>query len=164
MSILKSIFRKYMDQKIEKDLGAHDDFIQAKVSKIKGNPIFSNTKSNFYMKFVELNGYKSLACTISGFLEINTISHVYIELFAESDKSLLLKSESEIVEGMYSEITEVGITKFDIDIDNEVIEFVRNNRINKVSLRSKNGQVLKYDTAIDFDIINQKAFLEILNL
>lgn len=139
-----------------------DKMLKEKLDEIKIAPIFNNSFSNGYLNTHKLAGYKYLTITLTGFLEINTT--VGCELtFHGGNESLELRSESDIIEGSYSDISKIGITQFDLDFPTELAGFIRKNGLDKITLKTKNGQFFKRKVAFEYDQVNESAFLKALS-
>ncbi len=121
-------------------------------SKLK--PVLWNDNSKMYCQPVVLNGYQSLSIVLTGLLNINTIEGCKLTLVSKTDE-LSRMSDSEIIKGEYSEVAKIGLTSFDIDLDQELIDFIHNNEIVSVKVETRNGQFRKKRLSFEFDNVNQ---------
>ena len=125
-------------------------------------PIFSNAESNIYCQPTILNGYKSLSLIITGCLKINTIEGCTVTFHTEKD-TYVANSDSEIVKGDYSDVLNIGLTNFDIDLEDDLIVFSENKTILSVTIETRNGQISKKKVVFEYPTVNVELFNKILN-
>ena len=126
-------------------------------------PILWNEESKVYCQSILLNGYRSLSMIITGYLKINTIEGCTISLIGEKE-NLTLKSDSDIVKGDYSEALNIGVTNFDVDLDDDLIEFIGKEKIVSAKLETRNGQLIKSKLEFNYWEVDQELFDRILNM
>lgn len=125
-------------------------------------PSFSNSESKVYLRAVDLNEFQSFTVLITGCLNINTISGCTLT-FLSGEKSLSRQSDSEIVKGDYSQNLKIGITSFDIDRDEELIEFIKNNTLTGLTLETRTGKIVKEEVRFDFPSVYMDDLLDSLD-
>lgn len=153
---------RFLSQLIGKKANSdYDKILIEKLGRIKDEPIFWNNESNVYAKFNDLNNYQYLSLKITGFLNIHTTEGCVL-IFTSESGEYRMKSESEIVEGDYSQISKIGLTEFDIDIDSKVIEFFEKNEVKSVKLITKNNQPMMSELEFKFDNIDLTRLLNVL--
>ena len=140
----------------------YDKILLEKINKISETAVFCNQFSKGYVSTSELAGFRSIEIRIIGPDEIKTISGVHMKFIAEKDEFNLV-SESDTIKTDYSNLSQIGITKFDIDFDPEFFKFLKSNPIQKIVLQTKNGQILKQALTIDFTEVNNKILLRQLS-
>jgi len=124
-------------------------------------PSFSNSESKVYIRAVELNDYQFFTVLITGCIHINT-SNGCVLTFLSDEKSLVRRSDSELIKGDYSQALNIGITTFDLDRDDELIEFITNNTLTGLILETKNGKIVKEDLRVDFSTVFMPDLLDSL--
>lgn len=122
-------------------------------------PAFSNSESKFYLRAVELNEFHSFSVMITGCLNINTVDGCTL-IFYGDGKELIRKSDSEVVKGDYSQTLNVGITSFDIDMDDELVEFLKSGDVTGVRLETRNGKLRKENFVLDFPTVYQADLID----
>lgn len=141
---------------------AYDKILLEKLAKITDEPAFWNKESSVYVQKRELADYHYLSFKVTGPIEIKT--NIGLTLRFEADNaSFELNSESEFVEGDHSPISMISITEFDVDYDQNFIQFLQSETINKIQLTTKNGQFIKTHVRIEFGQINQLFLLHSLS-
>lgn len=160
------LFKKKAAQPVKEARTDFDRLMQEQLKVIHESPlepILSNDDSQIYCQSILLNGYRSLSLVITGCLNINTI--VGCTLVLQSDNGTHeCKSDGEIVKGDYSERLQIGVTNFDIDLDEGLVEFVATQQIISAQIQTRIGQLRKQNLEIDYPTVNQELFDKILNL
>ncbi|MFT5823757.1 MAG: hypothetical protein ACI8ZM_005020 [Crocinitomix sp.] len=158
--MLRLLFTRIMAKFASSD---YDEILTDKIERIsRADAIIWNEHSEIYAKFIELNGYKFLSVTITGFLNIKTTEGCQLTFYTNTGE-FSCKSESSTVEGDYSEISGIGLTKFDIELDADIIDFIETQPINRATLSTKNGDFPKTNLEFNYDSINLDLLKEILN-
>lgn len=145
------LFTRFLEKKAHSD---YDQLLIDRIEKIaKHEPIFWNVDSQIYAKLNELNGYKYLSLTITGFLNINTTEGCSLTFYTDTNE-FSITSESPDIAGEYSEISKIGLTKFDVDIEPNWIDFIDTSNIINTKLTTKNGQFPKTNLEFNYDGLN----------
>jgi len=124
-------------------------------------PSFSNSESKVYLRAVDLNEFQSFTVLITGCLNINTISGCTLTFLA-GENSLSRQSDSEIVKGDYSQNLNIGMTSFDIDRDEELIEFIKKNTLTGLTMETRTGKIVKEALRFDFPTVYMEDLLDSL--
>ncbi len=139
----------------------HDNILKKKISKIQGKLVAENTISQIYFEYNELNHHSYLTVNITGFLQIETNKSCKL-LFVGKEKILSVNSDCEMIEGQYGEREKIGLTKFDVNITSEVIDFVNSNTIKAIILEVRNGQVIHTTEQFKYTKIYQPAIISVI--
>ena len=160
------LFKKKKSAEVKEARTDFDRLMQEQIKVIEESPldpILSNNDSHIYCQSIRLNGYRSLALVITGCLNINTIEGC--TLILQSDNGAHeCKSDGEMVKGDYSERLQIGVTNFDIDLDEELIAFVANQKITSAQIKTRNGQIRKQNIEFNYPTVNQELLDKILNM
>lgn len=125
-------------------------------------PCFTSDDARLYLRAVELNEYYSFSVLLTGPIPINTIEGCVLKFYS-SNGELVRKSDSQIVKGEFSNPYAIGVTSFDIDRDDELLDFIRTNTILGVKFETKNGKIRKEMLQIDFSNVEQETLLASLD-
>lgn len=128
---------------------------QLEASKLK--PVCWNENSKIYCQANELNGFHLVTVLVTGNLKINTADGVWLTLMSEKD-AFELRSDSEIVKGDYSDAANVGVTSFDVDLTDELIQFVATNELTGVKIETKSGQFIKKKLSFEYGEVDAEEF------
>lgn len=160
------LFKKKTAQPAKEARTDFDRLLQEQLKIINESPlepIVANEKSEIYCQSVVLNGYRSLSLVITGCLNINTIEGCKL-VFQADNGTYECPSDGDIVKGDYSERLQIGVTNFDIDLEDDFIDFVANQNIVSAQIQTRNGQLRKQTVEIDYPTVNQELLDKILNL
>ncbi|MEO9531406.1 MAG: hypothetical protein ABJG68_13975 [Crocinitomicaceae bacterium] len=138
---------------------AYDKILKEKLQKIKANPIFWSDFSNGYIEYSELAGYRFLNIRIIGPTKLDSVNGLSFE-FISGNKSETLNSDSDIVKSDYSDVSQIGLTKFDLDCEDKTIHFLYNHKVDTIRLSAKNGQLLKEEVVMIFTNFDQQTLLK----
>jgi len=154
--MLAGLFSRFAKSTISKyDRILKEQLDELEISTFK--PCFSNDDSKLYFRAVELNEFHSFSVLLTGSHNINTVDGCTLTLFAEG-KEIARKSDSDIIKGDYAQALNIGVTNFDIDRDDELLDFIRTNTIVGAKIETKNGKIRKEQLVIDFP----KVHLDVL--
>ncbi|NOQ72482.1 MAG: hypothetical protein GQ574_10800 [Crocinitomix sp.] len=160
------LFKKKTAEPVKEARTDFDRLMQEQLKIIHESPlesILSSPDSEIYCQSVLLNGYRSLSLVITGCINLNTIEGCKLVLQAENGTHEC-PSDGDIVKGDYSERLQIGVTNFDIDLDEELVEFVATQKITSAQIQTRNGQLRKTKVTIDYPTVNQELFDKILNM
>jgi hypothetical protein len=160
------LFKKKTAEPAKEARTDFDRLLQEQLKIVKESPlesILSNPDSEIYCQSVLLNGYRSLSLVITGCINLNTIEGCTLVLKGENE-TYECKSDGDIVKGDYSERLQIGVTNFDIDLDDDLVAFVAKEKIISAQIQTRNGQLRKTKVEIDYPTVNQELFDKILNL
>ncbi|MDG1916041.1 MAG: hypothetical protein P8I55_15815 [Crocinitomix sp.] len=159
------LFKKKIAQPVKEAKTDFDRLMQEQLKIIEESPldpILSNGESDIYCQMIVLNGYRSLSLVITGCININTIEGCKLVLISDNG-NYECNSDGDIVKGDYSERLQIGVTNFDIDLDDELVDFVANQNITSAQIQTRNGQLRKSVIEITYPTVNQEIFNKILN-
>jgi hypothetical protein len=124
--------------------------------------VFWNEQASVYMRPTQLNGYHYLSAVVVGNFNINTTEGLKIN-FLTADLSFSVNSESSLLKSEYSENLQSGLTTFDLDLDQTIIDFIQSNEITSIRFETKNGQFRKENFSCDFNEINNENLKKAVN-
>lgn len=124
--------------------------------------VFWNEQASVYMRPTQLNDYHYLSAVVVGNFNINTIEGLKITIFT-ADSSFSVNSESSQLKSEYSENLQSGLTTFDLDLDQTIIDFIQANEITSIRFETKNGQFRKENFSVDFNEINNENLKKAVN-
>ncbi len=124
--------------------------------------VFWNEQASVYMRPTQLNGYHYLSAVVVGNFNINTTEGLKITFFTD-EKNYILNSESSQIKSEYSENLVSGLTTFDLDLDQNFIDFIQLNEITSVRIETKNGQFRKENFSFDFNEVNYENLKKAVN-
>lgn len=124
--------------------------------------VFWNEQASVYMRPTQLNDYHYLSAVVVGNFNINTIEGLKITIFT-ADSSFSVNSESSQLKSEYSENLQSGLTTFDLDLDQTIIDFIQANEITSIRFETKNGQFRKENYSCDFNEINNENLKKAVN-
>jgi hypothetical protein len=115
-----------MIQALEEDIRMTE-----KVKTFKGVSIAKNYNSQLYAEKLELAEYKFLTITIVGPFNVKT-NMGYTVGFESDSGPIVIETDTMDIISDYSKKLELGITQFDIDLEDHVIEQIVNLQIKKI--------------------------------
>lgn len=124
--------------------------------------VFWNEQASVYMRPTQLNDYHYLSAVVVGNFNINTTEGLKITIFT-ADSSFSVNSESSQLKSEYSENLQSGLTTFDLDLDQTIIDFIQSNEITSIRFETKNGQFRKENFLVDFNEINNENLKKAVN-
>jgi hypothetical protein len=124
--------------------------------------VFWNEQASVYMRPTQLNNFHYLSAVVVGNFNINTTEGLKITFFTP-DSSYAVNSESSQLKSEYSENLQNGLTTFDLDLDQTIIDFIQSNEITSIRFETKNGQFRKENFSVDFNEINNENLKKAVN-
>ena len=125
-------------------------------------PCFTSEDARLYLRAVELNEFNSFSVLLTGPIPINTTEGCVLKFYSANGE-MVRKSDSDIVKGEFSNPYNIGVTSFDIDLDEELLNFIRTNSILGVKFETKNGKIRKEMLQIDFTNVDDATLIASLD-
>jgi len=141
-----------ISQLLERDL---DNFWTAKIKAFKGKSFAANGNTEVFGEMQEINGFKFLNLKIVAPLNVHTFKGCKI-VFKTSSGELQRESDSVEIHTDYSKQLSMGITTFDMDLDEELEEMIRNKTIQQI-------QVTIDKHVVNCSITDTDVLVDILN-
>jgi hypothetical protein len=149
----------------KKATATYDSMLKSQIDimeEVSSDVVFWNAQAKVFMRPTQLNSYHYLAIVVVGNFNINTVEGLKITFFAE-EENYAINSESSQIKSEYSENLGSGLTTFDLDLDQNFIDFIQSKHISSVRFETKNGQFRKENFSVDFNEINQENMKKAVN-
>jgi hypothetical protein len=129
-----------------------------RISNINGVLVSKNEISHLFFKYNELAGHKYVVVSFTGNYKIESNRRCTILLRGKHDDFSVL-SDTDYIEGVYSEKSEIGLTKFDFNLNQSIIDFINSNTIEEVDLIFENGLANHDILTIRYNEIDQPSII-----
>lgn len=153
--MLAGLFSRFSKTSLSK----YDRLLKEQLDELRSssfNPSFRNADSELYLRAVELNEFCSFGVLLTGPYLINSSEGCTLTFISENGQ-MSRKSDSTSVKGEYSKPLQIGVVNFDIDRDDELLDFIRSNKITGARFETKNGSLRKELLVIEFGDVDQDA-------
>ncbi len=152
------ILRNYIKEFWRDDF---DKILKKKIKRISGTLVISKPGSQIFMTSLELNNHNYISVKITGVLNIATTKGCHLK-FVGKQKEFIMNSDSKIIVGEYGNREKIGLTRFDINLNDDFVEFVNSNTIKRVLLEIHNGKILSENLIIEYGDINQPELISVV--
>lgn len=148
--MLKFLWKKAVNHEWE-------GLMQEKLDAIDGDIIGNfNQEVDLYSSYIQLDEFKTLMFTLVGSFSCKTFKGAEIHLIGSNDQ-LVVQSDMQEIDTDYSKKTNVGITEFDMELDDDSIQFLTNNPLEKIEFIFENS-------GIAFSITEGQKLIDSLSL
>jgi hypothetical protein len=143
-----------------RDLFFHDfdAFVLRKISNIKGELVASNANSEMYFKYNELANHEYITVSFTGNYQIESNRRCSLRFIGKND-DLVVISDTDYIQGVYGKKSKIGVTKFDFNLDDHIINFINSNTINEINMLFENGLTNHTKLEIVYNEVNQPAII-----
>ena len=135
--------------------GMWNNYIKKKINKEKSTPICCNNDSIIFANLYSLNNYNFLSFSIVGNFKVNSNSPAKMAFNFDSNNTYEIESDDEIIKSDYSYDLKLGITKFDIELSNELSKILKSSTLNSINIEFKTVISLKKIKRNNFENIHQ---------
>ncbi|HMQ59045.1 MAG TPA: hypothetical protein PKE06_00180 [Flavilitoribacter sp.] len=104
---------------------AYDQLVAREIMNFKGNKIATGDQNILFASTQEVNGYLFLKLSVLGALHMGQKTECQVK-FNGTSISITVDSDQREIETSYSTTLEKGITKFDILVEEDLMDFIRN--------------------------------------
>ena len=119
-----------------------DKLTAEKINKFVGLPLASNDDSKIFAYYFEVNGFKFIKIKIIGPLKVETFEGCKV-IFEGINESIEIESDSTEINTDYSFSLKKGITEFDADLEENLIEMIIHERLKSISI-AFNRTIIKF--------------------
>jgi hypothetical protein len=144
-----SLFVKIMNAQVDK-------MMTEKIQNFEGEPVATSDTSGLYAALIDLNGFQFLNIKLVAPLNINTYNGCNVK-FTSKSTDLEIESDTTEISTDFSSKLGIGITEFDLDLEEELISMIENDTITSISVQHER-QVVHLST------IDQAALKARINL
>lgn len=134
---------------------AADELMTKKVKAFKGVPFGKNDDSEVYADLIDLNGFRFLTIKILGPLNIKTYKGCFTH-FKSGDGTIKLEADTMEIETDYSQKIKLGITRYDIDLTEELERLIRAKKIFSI-------QIVFENKAVHFDVESPDILINVID-
>lgn len=133
-----------------------DKLMTEKIDQFEGQVIAENEDFLLYAELLMLDEFKFLKFSVLGPLKTEVFEGCQLMFESEAGK-FEVESDTMEISTDYSRKLKVGITEFDIDLDDELIDMIENQNM-------KSLQIVIKKSNLDFRITNQKLLQTFINI
>lgn len=133
-----------------------ENIMTEKINTFKGNPVATNEDFEVYFDVLFLDEFKFLNIKVLGPLNIETLDGCMLN-FISDNNNLQIESDSMEIISDFSRKLNIGITEFDIDLDEDLITLIENDSINTILLTIKKN-------TFTFSVKDQKQLNTLITL
>ena len=136
---------------------AADKAATERINSFQGTPFASNDYSKIYANLYELNGYKFVNLKIIGPVEVVTLDGCKAKFELQDGQFMEVDSDSTEINTDFSMTLGSGITEFEIDLGDELLDYINSKNISAISFSFKNSFVkfLIPDIAVLRSVVNE---------
>ncbi len=116
-------------------------FMVEKIKNFKGAVIGRGENSILCAEFREVDGFQFLGFKILSPLNIKVYQGCDIE-FSGHGKTLKIESDSLEIETDFSKSYQLGITEFDIDLEDDLIQMIQEDKVQTIGIKFKKKSVV----------------------
>ncbi len=132
------IFSKIISQAAQDEL---DRLMTEKIRKFSGKPFASFENERAFAKYNALAGFKFLEITILANYEVKTFRGGQVT-FSNKEKRLTVETDSMEIETDYSNTLSLGMTRLEIDITEELVDFINKTPVSDLEITIDNIPLL----------------------
>ena len=132
-----------------------DKFLAEKIKQFECLEVGENENSFFGLEYTDLNGFKFLEFKLVCPIEFNTYKGCNV-IFHTETEFLEIESDTKEIISTYSTNINLGISEFEIDLEEELINLILNEKINSIEIVYNKESIL-------FNNINQEHIRKIIS-
>jgi len=133
-----------------------DKIMTEKVDAFDGYLIGSNEEFNLYAEIFVINEFKFLKLSVVGPLKVESFDGCKLTFVAEKGE-LKMESDNMEIDTDYSKKLKIGITEFEVDLEDELFDMIENQNM-------KSAQVSIKKSNLEFQITNQNLLQTIIKV
>lgn len=133
-----------------------DKIMTEKIDQFQGQIVGENEDFLLYAEILAINEFEFLKLRILGPLKIETFDGSQVT-FTSEEGELAIESDTMEIGTDFSKTLKVGITEFDVDLEDELIDMIQNQNMMSVQISIKKAN-------LGFQITNQKLLQAIINI
>jgi len=111
-----------------------DNLMTEKIQRMHGTEIAGNDTAGLLIQFAELNGFKFLEFQVIAPLKVKTFKGCVVTIKGAKG-SLEIESDTMEIDTDYSKSLGLGITEFDIDLEDELIDMIKNDILQSITIK-----------------------------
>lgn len=132
-----------------------DKMMVHKIESFEGTCIAENEDTKIYVELSDLDGFKFLNFSIIGAVNVKLFEGCTIT-FHSNNTSLEVESDSVEIITDFSPSLKKGITEFDIELEDQLIDLIKNETLTSISIQLKKK-------SFEFPVTNQKEMKAIIS-
>jgi len=114
----------------------YDKIMKEKLEAMDAAPLASNENSELHGELLDVNGFQFIGLKLVGPMKIESFQGCDLT-FSGSFGEFEMESDSMEIKTGYSRGLKIGITEFDIDLDEELIDLINNKTIDSITIKVK---------------------------
>ncbi len=118
----------------------YDSLVTERIKNSQNNLVGENNDYKLYIDFTSLNGFEFLQIHVLSQLKVKTLNGCEIS-FLNTNKTITLNSDTIEIESEYSNELQNSIFTFDIDLEEELINFINEEIIETIEIRLENKTI-----------------------
>lgn len=116
-----------------------DKISSGRINSFKEKAFAENDSSKIYGRAFELNGFKFLKLTILGPLQVKTHDGCKVKFEVDNHELPAIDSDSTEIKTDFSGSLGIGLTEFDLDVDDALIAQLNEKEVNSISISFPNN-------------------------
>ena len=133
----------------------YDKIVTGRIRTYAGKIISKNETDQLGVNLIDLNGFAFLQFTILSKSSVKTIKGGVVK-FASNEQVIEVPTDTEEIESDFSHEMNIGIFDFDIDLEDDILDFIKQNVITSLKFSFE-----KID--FEFSAINHLVLNKVLN-